>query len=464
MAQRRSAQTSSSHRAGAATAYAIVILAGFAAVLFANLPGHLSFDSVIQLYEGRTGSHISFNPPIMAWILGRFDAIRPGTGLFVVASTSLLAASLIALSKLRARTSWLAPLAAGLAFALPQMMLYPAIVWKDVLFANLSIAAFVCVGLAARAWDRRGPRIIWLLAALPLLAVAGLVRQNGLICTAAAAAALTWIAGGKRLWPGLPWGAGALVAVLAAAAAIGAAVQPPGSSMAGDTGRGLRVLQRYDIIGAAAHDPKLRFSALARADAGAADRIRLAGVRLYAPDRVDTLARDRSLRDQFKRLPTGIAAVEWREVLLRHTRPYLQHRAAVFRWLVAPPEPYRCLPYTTGVEGPKPMLDSLSLSAGYDRHDTELAAYARRFVGAPATSHVTYGVIAAVACLLCLWRRDQTDIAIAAMLSAALVFAASFFFISVACDYRYLYFLDLAAIVGVLYWALDPRISRSRAA
>jgi hypothetical protein len=26
----------------------------------------------------------------------------------------------------------------------------------------------------------------------------------------------------------------------------------------------------------------------------------------------------------------------------------------------------------------------------------------------------------------------------------------------VACDYRYLYLLDLAAMVGVLYTALDP--------
>jgi hypothetical protein len=30
----------------------------------------------------------------------------------------------------------------------------------------------------------------------------------------------------------------------------------------------------------------------------------------------------------------------------------------------------------------------------------------------------------------------------------------------VACDYRYLYFLDMAAISGLIYLALDPSLRR----
>jgi hypothetical protein len=45
-------------------------------------------------------------------------------------------------------------------------------------------------------------------------------------------------------------------------------------------------------------------------------------------------------------------------------------------------------------------------------------------------------------------------------MAGALGFAASFLVISIACDYRYLYFLDLAAMTGVLYLALDPRLKR----
>jgi hypothetical protein len=46
---------------------------------------------------------------------------------------------------------------------------------------------------------------------------------------------------------------------------------------------------------------------------------------------------------------------------------------------------------------------------------------------------------------------------------AALLFTASFFVVSVACDYRYLYALDLTAMTGSLYVALDPSLRRRRA-
>jgi hypothetical protein len=42
------------------------------------------------------------------------------------------------------------------------------------------------------------------------------------------------------------------------------------------------------------------------------------------------------------------------------------------------------------------------------------------------------------------------------MLLASLAFTASFFVISIACDYRYLYALDLAALASLFYLALDP--------
>ena len=48
------------------------------------------------------------------------------------------------------------------------------------------------------------------------------------------------------------------------------------------------------------------------------------------------------------------------------------------------------------------------------------------------------------------------------LMAAALAFTASFLAISIACDYRYLYFLDLAAMTGLLYLALDPPVAQVR--
>ena len=58
-----------------------------------GLPGHLSQDSIVQLYEARTLQFISFQPPSMSLLLRIFDSWLPGTALFVVADQLLLTAS-----------------------------------------------------------------------------------------------------------------------------------------------------------------------------------------------------------------------------------------------------------------------------------------------------------------------------------------------------------------------------------
>jgi hypothetical protein len=57
---------------------------------------------------------------------------------------------------------------------------------------------------------------------------------------------------------------------------------------------------------------------------------------------------------------------------------------------------------------------------------------------------------------LFVWRRQPADIAIAGLQLGGAAFATSFFIISIACDYRYLYFTDLAALTGLIYAAIDP--------
>jgi len=57
-------------------------------------------------------------------------------------------------------------------------------------------------------------------------------------------------------------------------------------------------------------------------------------------------------------------------------------------------------------------------------------------------------------------RRRAADIAVAAMLGAAFAFTASFALISLACDYRYLYVLDLSAMAALLYAAGSARPAR----
>jgi len=118
------------------TAYRAVLAAGLLAMLGANLPGHLSYDSVAQLYEGHFHLRETWGPALYAWILGLFDAVIPGTALYVTVSGLILFLSLASFSELRGRTSWLAAIAAALVVLTPQLLVYQAIVWKDICFAN----------------------------------------------------------------------------------------------------------------------------------------------------------------------------------------------------------------------------------------------------------------------------------------------------------------------------------------
>ena len=189
-----------------------LVIAGFLICAAINLPGHLSYDSIMQLNEGRRGFYANWHPPMMSWLLGVFDWVSRGTALFTIFDMALFFGSLGALvwlSSPAARGRWHATqsrdgggdakLDASIAvlavmFFTPQVLLYEGIVWKDVLFANLSIAGFVALAVAGEKWERARLRFSLLVVAFLLLSVATLVRQNGGVVLPAGVAALAWIA------------------------------------------------------------------------------------------------------------------------------------------------------------------------------------------------------------------------------------------------------------------------------
>ena len=73
----------------------------------ASMPGQLSNDSVRQLHEAHFAVRETWAPVVYAAILGLFDRVVPGTGLYVTASFALLFATLWGVLALRPRVSWL---------------------------------------------------------------------------------------------------------------------------------------------------------------------------------------------------------------------------------------------------------------------------------------------------------------------------------------------------------------------
>ncbi|MBV9331693.1 MAG: hypothetical protein JOZ55_09090, partial [Alphaproteobacteria bacterium] len=195
----------------------LILGCGFVLSVAANWPGQLSYDSVVQLAEGRSGLYGNWHPPVMSWLLGVGDAVLSGAGLFVLFDAGLVFGGLALAFGLSPRKGWAAS-AIALAFLFtPQLLLYPGIVWKDVLFAGAAVSGFLALGFAAQEWERRLARAGLLAISLLLLLLAALARQNGIVVLPLAALALGLIARRHAKHPraGLAWGAGALLLSLA---------------------------------------------------------------------------------------------------------------------------------------------------------------------------------------------------------------------------------------------------------
>jgi hypothetical protein len=422
---------------------AFLLLAGFAAMLALNLPGQLSYDSVAQLFDGRFGTYNSWHPPVMAWLLGLFDSVVPGTGLFVVFEAAMLALA-FALSLQRSAGWATVPVALAIVLT-PQFLLYQGTVWKDVLFADALVLSFA---LLARALQEDGRiRLALFILFFAALGLAALARQNGLLLLPVGA--LTFgLATAGNLRRGVVRATLALVllALLVAGADVLLARRSDGGTGLGSE---IRLAQIYDLTGAAKKGFSLGL--LQQSDPPLAAAIRQEGVKAYSLQMQDTL-------EPFlpaKSVPGAVMA-QWQALLLTRSDLYLRERLPVFWQVLATPKVELCHPAYAGIDGDPAQLKALGLTARIRRRDLQLAAYARGFMGTPVLSHLVFAALAVGLLILYARRRRGGDIAMAGLLAGALAFAASFFFVSVACDYRYLFALDLAAIMGLFHLFASP--------
>lgn len=448
-------------RKGPYLAWLLILAAAAALVLVLNAPGHLSVDSVISLAEGRTGARITWGPPMYSAILGVFDRIQSGTLLYLGASLTLLLAAWATLPALRPRLRWSGPLLLMLIIATPQLAIYQGIVWKDVLFANLTVAAFVALAVAGRIWPSTPARVLAVLLAATLLAFACLVRQNGFIAVVAAAVVLAWIGGrfgGRR--SAIGWGLAGLIAPLVLMAALDRATPVKDAPGAVDQDRGVRLLQQYDLAAALAEDPQRPMPILDRANPVEMRIFRQAARKVYSPVRIDSLSRSQDIGKVIWRLDGEDVSRQWLDMIVDDPVGYGSRRLTVFKWVFATPDIDLCLPVHVGIAGPPAELTLLKLTSRFNADDVRLFNYVTWYLDTPVMSHVFYAILALAVGLFLLIRRDPGDIAIAGLLGAGLAFAGSFLAISLACDYRYLYLLDISAMTGLLYVAIDPRLKR----
>lgn len=420
-----------------------ILFLGFAVMLALNAPGQLSYDSVSQLADGRAGHYNSWHPPVMAFLLGLFDRLVPGTLLFLVFQSMLLLGALLALLWLKPR-GWTSAVVAAAIVLTPQWLLYQGEIWKDILFANAAIAGFAA--LAVYAESRKNMAL--LLAAL-LLALAASTRQNGLVLLPVAAVTLGSIA---RRQTGTGWRHGLLffLALLALTAGLNLALLPRTDGGEGASAQ-LRLGQSYDLAGALALKPDLVLQPL-DADPALEQALRTRGRALYTPLHNDPMAADPTISRALSEAPNAVVSKAWRSLVLDHPLLYLRTRWADFAAVVTTPDSFACHFAVIGISGPQGTLKELDLKGGIRPQDQRLADYAHLFFQTPVFSHLAWAVLALALLVLLIRRGKPDDLAMAGLLTGAFAFIITFAIISIACDYRYLIFLDLSAMAAALHF------------
>ena len=417
-----------------------ILLLGFAVMLAMNAPGQLSYDSVAQLADARSGTYNSWHPPVMAWLLGLFDRLLPGTLLFLVFQSLMLLLAVLALLWLKPRGWPSVALAAGIVLT-PQWLLYQGEIWKDMLFADAAIAGFAALAIYAQTRSLAG-----LVVSVALLALAASARQNGLILLPVAAVTAGLVTGRKPAWR---QGIFFLLAVLAVAGAVNLALAPHTDGGDGASAE-LRRGQSYDLAGALARDPAIILSL--KSDPELDRLLRARGRDLWSPLESDSFAADPAINQALANAPDGAIDRAWRSLIFEHPLLYFRTRWSDFTAVVTSPDPLICHFVSIGVTGPPSRLKQLGLTAGVRPQDRLLGDYARMFITTPLFSHLAWGALAIVLMGLLIRRGEPADLAISGLLAGALLFTATFFFVSIACDYRYLVFLDLSAMASAIYF------------
>jgi hypothetical protein len=426
---------------------AAILLLGFVIMLALNWPGQMSFDSIAQLEQGRSGFYHSWHPPVMAFLLGIFDHFVSGSGLFLLFTSVLALFSLLALAQPSRASGWSVVLAL-LVMASPQWLLYQGLIWKDVLFANSAIAGFAALALAAR--SRVNPS--WVTLGALLFVLAAMTRQNGIVILpfAAGAYGLIMVRGLSRVRALVH--AGLFLAVTLSAVIAGDLALAAHGDHGADAADELRAAQAYDLTGMLIGDSHLKLDRLERGSPTLAALLRGRGQTFYTAERIDPFQDDPIIRAAIDKAPSTLILEQWQSSVLSHPILYLKTRAPVFWWVLATPNRIACRPLFIGVDGDPAAMATLGLVHRWRPQDEFLNQYGLALVGTPFFSHLLFAVLAAGLLLwLTIISRGGADLAVAGLLASALAFAASFFIVSVACDYRYLYFLDLAALAGSLY-------------
>ncbi len=432
---------------GTAVATAIVVLSGFALELFAFWPGLMSVDSVVQYTQALLRQYGDQHPPIMAWLWSWTDRVVPGPAGMLIVHLALLWGGLWTIAegarRRGLRHSWLVPLV-GL---LPTVANIAGVIWKDVGMACALLCAGGLLYVAPRC--RRATRIAAIVMSLVLIGYATMVRANAAAATFAIAC--YWVA---TVVPRLR--SARVVALGAVALVLLLSVQQLVERRMLDAWRQhlSQLVLLFDLAGIACGG----------ADVSVPDAFRVPGrdeaalCRAYDPNQVDNLFffPDSPLRMSSDDTAFKALRGAWLDAVTAHPDLYVRHHVRAFagllglsaaskndRYLLQPgmqPNPWGFTftpnPLSRALDAVVDALDAVGLFGGL------------------------LWLAVAVALLVLIIRMRMALPFETALLASAVMYLLPYGFVSLAPNYRFIYWTVVATSVAGLLVALNAAARR----
>jgi hypothetical protein len=430
----------------------LAAVAGGAVVVASFYPGYMSFDSVMQLGEARTGMFTDAHPPLMALLWRLVDSVSPGPqGMLVLHNLIFFtgAALLCAL----AIDSTSASAAVLLLFGLfPPVFALLGTIWKDVglgvslllgfallLKAAVSKSKYAFIGSIACLFYALAVRHNGVLAVLPLTVWAGPVFANLFLSRPDAKRSV--------------WSAVAIFAALLASVSLANRALTHGRSVYHYQGFVLHDVLAISIAKSHLYLPPYTYWDADPPSSGDLKEI-------YDPTNIVPMFGGTPAPRHLKFTGEANEAAElrkaWLHAVLDAPGAYLNHRWIMFKIQLGLGKQPVCYPYHWGIE---------DNNLGVSLRPSRLNEAAMRWLDKLRDTFLfrTWFYVALILALMLLFRWLPPDHRAPAWALAAssLMYELGYFFVAPTCDFRFNWWTVIATIALVIY-VTPPLVHRFR--
>jgi hypothetical protein len=397
-------------------------------------PGFMTWDSVNQLLQARSGHYGNWHPPIMARLWSVLDAIVAGPALMLVLQTSLFVVGLHGVIR-RYAAPMRAAVVATVVFLFPPVFAPLSVIWKDSLMAAILLCAVAGLTSAARV-----PR---LLAWLALMVVAAL-RHNAPILIVPITTMIVPYAARWSIWRRRALGASLGIAVSIAGMLVSWALarvdEHPFANMIA-----MSDLAAVITISEPMSDAEVRALVDGVPLVGAPGiQARLRALGAEDSDYVALALGDQRVFDLVTTDAQSSAIVRaWRRAIAEHPRTYLAHRARLLLNVLGFTRT-RSLPYVTPLSEDRRVVGYAGEARSYSSAQRAVARVLRRISRNIIFWPMLY-VVLGIGLLVILWR----DPVQRGLLIGALGYELALFFLSPGGqEYRYSHWMITCVVIA----------------